>query len=126
MAPRALKRLPKWLVASLAAAALAVGLTVAVAGANGEQPPPGAVSDAPVSPQPDVTQPPPGASSDAPLSPAPDVTQPPNPNPDPTGAPTQVDGPEEPGGAPSGGAESGRVDVGGVDGSDRPGGRRDA
>ena len=124
MAPRAARRgLAAVILAVVVGAVLFAG--AGLVGANGEQPPPGTVSDAPVSPQPDIPQPPPGAVSDTPVSPQPTVAQPANPSPDGEGAPTQVAGPEEPAGPATAGAESGRVDTGGVDGADQPGGRTD-
>lgn len=124
MAPRAVHRgLVAVILTSAIGAVLFAG--AGLVGANGAQPPPGTVSDEPVSPQPDVPQPLPGVVADDSASPQPTVAQPPNPSPDSAGAPTQVDGPDEPAGPSVGGAESGRVDTGGVSGADQPGGRSD-
>jgi hypothetical protein len=100
----------RWWIAGVAAGGLVLASAIG-ANASGVQPPPGTVSDAPITPQPDITQPPPGTrAASTELSPQPNLSQPPNPHPDLSGAPTQVvdTGPEDLG-SPS---PPGEVDTG--------------
>lgn len=98
------------MAATLSAALVGVTAAgVSLVGADGQQPPPGAVDETPGDAPPLGTQPPPGTRDPSPEAAPALGEQPPNPDPDPSGAPTQVVGSEAEGsGTPS---EAGEVET---------------